>query len=199
MVGVGVGVQVIGSWGRRWAAGWLVLGAVAFVFVPLVAPNASAAEGGEARELDAPYSSPADVPGLSSEPFMEPLKAPEVERGEVDLPTVPEGGPKLDPDAKVLEEVVESRTAFSQSFRRSDGLLEVRASAQPVAFRSESGKFELIDTSVSETKQGLAATKNSFQVLFGDSGRGVTVVLESGERVVSRPAALDGVAPERTV
>ena len=59
----------------------MVLGAVSFVFVPLVAPSAAAAEEVAERELESPFSSPAEVPGLSSEPFMEPLKAPEVERG----------------------------------------------------------------------------------------------------------------------
>ena len=91
------------------------------------------------------------------------------------------------------------RSEFSRAFRRSDGLVDVRVSSEPVAFDSGGGVFELIDTGVVRSGTRLVAERNSFQVSFGDSSTGVSVVLPSGERVGSRPALLDGALPERAV
>jgi hypothetical protein len=91
--------------------------------------------------------------------------------------------------------MVERRTETSRSFRRSDGLTEVRVSPEPVAYDTGDGDFELIDTSVEPTDSGARSIKNSFQVFFGSTNQGVTIVLPSGERMTSEPALMDGAAP----
>ena len=178
-----------------------VLRAGAFLMVAAVVavgqvPFAVAAEPeGEDRRRSstAKLSSADEVPGLGSEPLTPVKELPPVER---DLQLL-----KPDPSAVVVGEVVEKRSAYAQTFVRSDGLEQVEVSAEPVAFPTPNG-FELIDTSVVpvEGRPGvLSASRNVFAVEFGDSGSGVTWVLPSGKRVRSVPLAFGGVAPAGVV
>lgn len=175
------------------------------VVVPSAGAVPAAASAAQERQESpvaerAPFRSAGEIPGVRSEPLAEPLVPAPAEKGpDVDLPVIGPEGPVVDPDATVGEELVERRSEFAQSFRRSDGLLEVRVSPEPVAFEAEAGRWELIDTAVRETKAGLVADRNKFKVAFGDSAAGVSVELESGHKLASRPSALDGVAPAKAV
>lgn len=173
-----------------------VLRTGAFLFVAVVVvgqvPFAVAAEP-ETEDRNqssaSKFSSEGDVPGLPSEPLSPVEKPAAVER---DLQLL-----NPDPSAVVVGEVVEKRSAFAQTFVRSDGLEQVEVSSEPVAFPTPKG-FELIDTSVGPVEgrpEVLAASRNVFAVEFGDSAAGVTWVLPSGKRVRSVPLAFDGAAP----
>lgn len=169
---------------------------VALVVVVGQVPFAVAAEPEDEdrrQSSTAKFGSAGEVPGLASEP-LDPVEEPAaVER---DLQLL-----KPDPSAVVVGEVVEKRSAFAQTFLRSDGLEQVEVSSEPVAFPTPKG-FELIDTSVVpvENRPGLlAASRNVFAAEFGDSAAGVTWVLPSGRRVRSAPLAFDGAAPPRVV
>ncbi len=177
----------------------LVVGAVAFIADPFVgAASTVLALAGESK--DAPFPSAGSVPGHPSERLSDPVVPPTYPVVEDDGRPVSEGpAGGYDPKATVGREIVESRTAFSQVFERSDGLKQVAVSPEPVAYDAGGGRFELIDTSVEQTKAGLAASKNSFRVEFAPSDVGVTVTLPSGREVESRPASLDGVAPAAVV
>jgi RHS repeat-associated protein len=142
------------------------------------------------------YRSAGVVPGLASEGFVDAVVLPELPEGAGEMPPVG----VYDPDATVGREIVGERTEFSQSFERSDGMVEVRVSPDPVAFDAGGGALELIDTSVRVGRDGgLVVDRNSDRVYFGDSSEGVEIVLESGRSVTSRPAELDGVAPKAPV
>lgn len=189
---------------RRWCALGLLFGGVAFVATPVT--DVAAAAAGLSQSEPAPSEvrhepvTPGSLPGLASETLTEPAVMPEAASGEqYKLPVAPEGGAAYDPSATAGSEEVEERTKFSQAFRRSDGLLEVRVSPEPIAYDAGDGRLELIDTSLKPSKEGFEALANEFEVTVGSSSAGVALMLPSGERVVSRPAFLDGVAPERPV
>lgn len=188
---------------RRVAALALLFGGAAFIAAP-VSEVAAAASGlsqaeSESRDRGGPVAAGL-LPGLVSEELTPPMAVPAVASGEsYGLPVTGEGGAVMDPAAKVGEELVGDRTEFSQSFPRSDGMVEVRVSPDPIAFDAGGGEFELIDTSVEATRGGFRAVKNKFQVEFGSSDEGVTLVLESGAEVTSRPSLLDGVAAKGVV
>jgi hypothetical protein len=57
------------------------------------------------------------------------------------LPVTGLNGARFDPDATVVEELVDQRSVTARSFRRSDGLLEVQVSPDPVAYDAGGGEF----------------------------------------------------------
>ncbi|MGB6059583.1 MAG: hypothetical protein WBF71_15105 [Microthrixaceae bacterium] len=184
---------------RRFYAIGLMVGGLAFVAAPVTDVAAAAIS------LSQPVSSPSrsepgyatvgDVPGLESDTFGPVKVVPPVEQVDsFDGPVLAVGEVVPDEAATVGAEIVGDRTEFSQSFRRSDGLLELRVSPEPIAYDAGGGEFELIDTSVERLDGGFEAARNKFQVSFGRSDQGVSVNLPSGATMVSRPALLDGVA-----
>lgn len=205
MVGLSLssgGSAMSGRSRRKVSVAVLLFGAAALVGGPLsdaVAAASFSAGGAAGSGVERQFDSAASVPGLSSEEFGPVVSASPVERIPDDGLVVvdPDGG--MDADAKTGAELVERRTAFSRSFRRSDGLVDVKVASEPVAYDAGGGAFKLIDTAVRRSGVRLVADGNSFKVSFGDSSEGVSVLLPSGEKVGSRPALLDGVVPPRAV
>ena len=123
---------------RVWSVGALLFGAAAFVVVPFadVVSAAPAQSAEDAVDRSEPlYRTAGEVPALESEPFGPVVTAPPVVKTtDSGLPVTGVNGARFDPDARVVEELVDERSVMSQSFRRSDGMLEVRVSPEPVAY-----------------------------------------------------------------
>jgi hypothetical protein len=118
----------------------LVLGAVSFVFVPLVAPNAAAAEGGEERELQSPYSSPAEFGSMVRE--MEQKSPPLATVANVTDPAI-WGGPPCDPHV-----VRGPGSAFATSLLRQGALPSSSSGCSPSHVRRPSGRLRNSSTDV---------------------------------------------------
>ena len=133
------------------------------------------------------------MPGLPSEPS-----------DPVPVRVEPEHDLKLQSrsdDARIVGEREDMRGVNTRVFERSDGLLDVRVFAEPVAYQVGE-EFELIDTSVVLASDGsgrLEAKRNAFGVEFAATDAGVKVILPSGREVASRPVAFDGVGPSAVV
>ena len=175
---------------------WVTACAVLFIGqVPFAVVVGAQAPGVRSARLEPAYESASLVPGLPSEVFSDPVvRSDPPEELEMSPVVVP------DPEATVGEELVERRSSHSRIYARSDGLVEVRVSPEPVAYESDDGNFELIDTTVRESGDGgLVADRNSFVVRFGGSDSGVELELPSGRVITSVPVGLDGVEPDGVV
>ncbi len=176
--------------------------AVAFVWVALCCAllNVSSASASGLAEPQAESVDPATLPAIESASLDPVAELPEGQGG----PVVGDRteSPKPDPNATRVSEVVEKRTDRNRVWERSDGLFEAQLSADPIAFKSGDGSYELIDTSVrgdGEHKGWLISGANAWSVSFGPSDQGVAITTPKGKTLRSRPSAAAGVAPAKVV
>ena len=138
------------------------------------------------------------VPGLVSERPAPPVVAPVKRSGGA----VPVSDRSSVLGEGRLGEVVERRSAHGRVWARSDGQFEAEISADPVAFRSAKGGFELIDSTVTaDAKRSgwLRSGANAWGVEFGPSDVGMVLRTASGKELKSRAALFGGLAPAGVV